>query len=227
VGTITGQQIADRAWIKVNEATGSSATRWTPAEALLWLNDGQREIVHQLPKANPQRATPTIAAGTRQTLTGLGLTNGIQVLDVVRNMAADGTTPGRAIIKRDRAWLDVRKPSWHSDTASDAYDWMFDDRDPKAFYIYPAKTSGKIEIIYSALPTDLTVIGDAIALDDIYANALQWFMLFSFYSKDATFNRGQQAAASYWALFMQALGLRDKSVAEASAQGDARVSGNG
>lgn len=225
MGTITGQQIADRAWIKVQEQTGSSATRWTPAEALLWLNDGQRETVHQLPKANTIRATPTVVSGTRQTLAGLGLTAGIEIVDVVRNMATDGTTPGRAIVKRDRAWLDLRNPNWHSDTAADAYDWMFDERDPKAFYIYPAKPGGKLEVIYSALPTDLASLASAISLDDTYANALQWFLLFSFYSKDATFNRGQQLAASYWALFMQALGLRDKSVLTVSAQGDARVNG--
>jgi hypothetical protein len=225
MGTQTGQQIVDRAWIKAQDTNGGSGIRWPSTECLLWLNDGQREIVNQLPKAYPLRATPTTVSGTRQTLAGLSLTDGIAVIDVVRNFGADGTTAGRAITKRDRLWFDEQRPAWHSETAAEAYHWMFDERDPKAFYLYPGKTSGKVELIYSANPTDLASLSSAITLDDIYANALQWFVLFSFYSKDAVYTKSPQLAAQYWGLFMQALGFRDKAVVMASAQGDARAAG--
>jgi hypothetical protein len=222
--TITGQQIADRAWTKVNEPTGSSATRWTPTEALLWINDGQREVVNQLPKSHTKAIIAPVVAGTRQTLAGLGITDGISVVDVTRNFDAAGTVPGRALTKRERVAFDEQNPSWHSATAAaDAVHWIFDERDPKSIYIYPPKTPGtRLEVIYAAAPTDLANLSSTIALDDIYANALQFFMLFSFYSKDATYAKSPQMAASYWALFMQSLGFRDKSIMEIAMAGDAK-----
>ena len=225
--TLTGQNIADRAWTKVNEPTGSTATRWTPAEALMWINDGQRECVNQLPKSHTKSTIAAIVAGTRQTLTGLSITDGITVVDVPRNFAADGTTPGRALTKRERVQFDEQLPGWHSTTAAaDAVHWIFDERDPKAFYIYPPKTAGtKLEVIYSSAPAELSALGDTISLDDIYGNALQFFMLFSFYSKDATYAKSPQMAASYWGLFMQALGFRDKAILTLAATGDAKAAG--
>lgn len=227
--SLTGQQIADRAWTKVNEPTGATAVRWTPAEALMWINDGQREIVNQLPKSHTKSSIATIAAGTRQTMAGLNITDGISVVDVTRNFDAAGTTPGRALTKRERAAFDEQFPNWHAATAAaDAVHWIFDERDPKAFYIYPPKTAGtKLEVIYSAIPADLAAITDPISLDDIYGNALQFFVLFSFYSKDATYAKSPQMAASYWALFMQSLGFRDKSIMEIAMSGDMKSASNG
>lgn len=224
MGSITGQQISDRAWLKVQEPTGGTATRHTAAEALLAINDGQRAIVEVLPKANPVRATPTVATGTRQSATGLGLTTAVEIIDVVRNMATDGITPGRAITLRDRSWMDESDPSWHSRTAAEAIHWFRDERDPKAFYLYPAKTSGKVEVIHSALPTDLGSLSSAITLDDIYANALQWWLLFTFYAKDTT-ERAQAKAASYLTLFYQSLGVRDRVPGKVAAQSAARAAG--
>lgn len=217
MGTITGQNIVDRALIKTNDP---SAVRWPAAESLKWINDGQREIVNQLPKANPVRVAASMVSGTRQTLSGLSLTTGISVIDVVRNVG------GRAITKRDRAWFDDQRPDWHTETAAASVHWMYDERDPKAFYLWPpAIAAASVELIYSALPTDLTALTDTITLDDIYANPLQWFLLFSFYSKDAVYTKSPQFAAQYWSLFMQSLGFRDKAVVMAAAQGDKQAAG--
>lgn len=225
MGTLTGQQIADRAWTKAQEATGSSATRWTPAEALWWINDGQREVVNQLPRANAARAVPALVAGTRQTLVALGLTTGIEVLDVVRNFAADGTTVGKAITRRERDYLDEMLPDWHSATGTAVEHWFFDERDPKAFYVYPAVTGSRCaEVIYSALPTDLGSLASTITLDDTYANALQFFVLFSFFSKDAKLPNSLQLATGYWGLFLQTLGVREKNALQAAASGAAKAS---
>lgn len=217
MGVITGQNIVDRALIKTNDP---SAARWPAAESLKWINDGQREIVNQLPKANPVRVAASMSAGTRQTLSGLSLTTGIAVIDVVRNVG------GRAITKRDRAWLDDQRPDWHTETQAASVHWMYDERDPKAFYVWPpAVAAASVELIYAALPTDLSALSDVITLDDIYANALQWFILFSFYSKDAVYTKSPQFAAQYWSLFMQSLGFRDKAVVMAAAQGDKQAAG--
>lgn len=213
MGSITGQQIADRAWTKVNEATGSSAVRWTPAEALMWINDGQRECVNQLHQSNAKRATPTLLAGSsRQDFASLGITDGVSIIDVVCNYNVGATIRGRATRKIERAWLDDQRPEWHTTTGAEIVHWMSDPRDPKAFYIYPQPSSGKVELIYAASPTDLATLASTITLDDIYANALQWFTLFSFYSKDATYAKNPQTASSYYALFQSSLGVRGNNI---------------
>ncbi len=227
MGTITCQSIADKAWTKVNEATGGSAVRWPTAEAFGWICDGQREIVNQLPRSYAVRSTPTVVAGTRQTLAGLGLTTAIQVLDVVANYNAAGTVRVRAITKRNRAEIDDQVPTWHSATASEAVHWYFDDQDPKAFYIYPAilSAAGKLEIITSDSPADPASIAAAITLDDIYANALQFFVLFSFYSKDATYTKSPQAAATYSSLVQGSRGIRGQNIAGSDKAGDMKALG--
>lgn len=224
--TITGQNIVDRAWIKAQDTNGGSGVRWPSTEALLWVNDGQREIVNQLPKAYTKRATPVAVTGTRQDIAGLALADGITVVDVPRNYNAAGSTAGRAMTHRDRVIFDEQRPAWHSETATEAMHWMADERDPKAFYIYPAITGGgRLEVIYSAAPTDLGTLASVITLDDIYANALQWFVLFSFYSKDATYTKSPASAGTYWNLFMSSLGIRDKALMLNAGAANAKAGG--
>lgn len=221
MGTLTGQNIVDRAWIKALD-TGLDATkRWPAAEALLWVNDGQREVVNQLPKAYTLAANATMVAGTRQTLVGLGYADGLAVVDVVRNVG------GRAITKRDRAWLDEHRPLWHTEASSSAQHWMFDERDPTAFYLYPGSIGPghQVEVVRVASPPDLANLASTIALADIYGNALQWFVLFSFFSKDAAHIKSLALRDSCWNLFLQTLGLRDKAVRESAAVGEAKSSG--
>lgn len=220
MGTLTGQNIIDRAWIKAQDTVGGTGVRWPSTEAILWINDGQREVVNQLPKSYTKSATPALVAGTRQSLSGLSLSDGIAVIDVVKNV-----TGGRAITKRDRAWFDEQRPTWHSETGATVFHWTYDERDPKSFYVYPASSGAQVELIYAASPADLATLASVITLDDIYANALQWFVLFSFYSKDAVYTKSPQLASQYWGLFMQSLGFRDKAVVMADQVGDKQAAG--
>ena len=62
-------------------------------------------------------------------------------------------------------------------------------------------------------------------MDDTYANALQFFVLFSFYSKDATYTKSPQAAATYWNLFQGSLGIRGQNIAGSDKAGDMKAVG--
>lgn len=228
MGTITGQYIADGAWLKLQEATGGSATRWTSAEALRALNNGQRFIVSIVPKAYTKRVAATPVAGTRQTMSGLSISDGLTFIDITANLASDGTTRGKPITKRERAYLDEMDLTWHSRTATSAQHWCQDPNEPKTAWLYPGITgTGKIEVIVSATPPDLASLASVIALDDTYQNHLEWFILFSFHSKDADFNPGAAAkAASYMQMLTQSLGVSDKVYLQQSAQAVARAAGN-
>jgi hypothetical protein len=223
MGTITGQSILDDAWEKANDPSG---VRFSSASALKAINAGQRAIVSHVPKAYTKRVVASAAAGTRQDFAGLSIADGVEVVDIPRNYNAAGSTPGRALTKNNRQWFDENRPTWHSETATEAMHWFQDEQDPKAVYIYPAITGGgKLEVVYAAMPTDLSAIGSAITLDDIYALPLQWFLLFSFYSKDIASTKSQQYAAGYMNLFLQSLGVRDKNLMMAAASTSAKAAG--
>lgn len=220
----TGQQILDRARHKANDSTSATYT-WTDAEALLWINDAQRAIVRVLHKAGATAAQPTIVnASSRQTMSGLSLTRGIAFIDVVCNVS--GSTRGTPIRRTSRAWLDDEVPAWHTTAGTPEY-WVADERDPLAFYIYPQPASGtnKLEVIYAAPPADLGSLSGTFGLDDVYAEAAQYHLLHSMFSKDITKLKSAAYAAQYLQMFERSLGLGDASLARTAQEGNAKEQG--
>lgn len=207
----TGQAIVDRAWYILQDKGSTPGVRWTSAEQLLWVNEFQREVVTWVPSAYVKQYIATAEASkTRQTFSGLSIADGVQVIDVPRNFAADGTTPGRAITIINRKELDDIDPNWHAVTSTAAQHYMVDSRDPKAFYLYPAITGGgKVEVICNAVPANLAALSDSLVLDDIYANAGVNYVLFRDYSKNSVFSKSPEQAAAYYRLFLQSLGVKD------------------
>ncbi len=208
MATITGTNIVDRAAIVLQDTTG---VRWPQdTELLLWLNDGQREIVLRKPDAYAQNETVALVGGTKQTIPATG----IQLLDVIRNMGTGGSTPGRAITRIDREILDEQRPDWHSSTANaESKHYMFDTRDPKHFYVFPPQhaTPGKVEMVYAASPTDLSALSSTITLDDIYSGVLLDYILYRAYSKDADLTpSAPQRAVSHYNAFMASLGAKSQ-----------------
>lgn len=181
--------------------------RWPNTERLRWLNDGQREIVMNKPNAGSVIGNITLAAGTKQSLPA----GGIQLLDVIRNMGT-GSTPGRTISFVDRKDMDRQLPDWHSSTANvTVKHYMFDDRSPSNFYTYPpvpASPVVKVEAVYSVAPTDCTANGN-INLADIYANALQDYVLYRCFTKDAEVPGQAARAVAHYQSFAMAIGIKD------------------
>jgi hypothetical protein len=88
---------------------------------------------------------------------------------------------------------------------------MFDDRDPKHFYVYPpqpAANPGYVEIIYSSAPSAASADGN-ISIDDVYANALLDYILYRAYSKDADYAANNQRALGHFQAFQLSLQKKD------------------
>jgi hypothetical protein len=205
MATIQVNNLVARAGTIAQDQTG---IRWPNTEWLDWLNDGQREIVLLKPQASVKNVSVALAANaSKQSLPS----DGVLLIDVVRNLGSSGSTPGDAIRVVSREVLDAQRPSWHSDANTDGKikHYCFDPRDPKNYYVYPKAPASAwaVELIYSASPTD-AVIGGAISIDDIYANALLNLMLYRAYSKDAEYAANAQLAAGYYAAAMNSLGVK-------------------
>lgn len=180
--------------------------RWTRKELIGWINEGVAEIISAKPSAGSRSAIFATTAGSLQKIDAPV----IQLLDVVRNIGADGVQPGRVITRVDRAILDAQDPSWHLKAPSGTVrHYAYDDRLPGQFYVYPPATDGvKIEIAYSLIPEDITEDAGDIQISAKYYAALVSYVVFRAYSKDSEFADGNIAAA-YNSAFQQSLGLQN------------------
>ncbi len=210
---VTGQQIADDAWALMSDTNGGTGVRWQTAEVLRGINRGQLEVVSLHPQANTKSAKAAMLADTRQTLAGMGLTDGIQVLRLLRNWSADGNTVGRAITRVSMAQLDAERPDWHAEEAASAVEHFdLDPLDPASVYVYPKPIANlRAEVIYSAVPADLASLASNLSLPDIYRNPVTYFLLSHMLSKRVQGSANARAeAAGYYNQMVQSLGLRQQ-----------------
>jgi len=202
----------------------TTGVRWPEEELIRYLNDAQREVVLHKPDASADNRVISCVEGTRQTIPA----DGLRLLDVVRNMGADGSTPGNAVTLLGRGVLDAQRRGWHTETPSDSVDhFLYDPRDPKTFYVYPPMQSpvSQIEVILSVSPTDATDGTSELSLDPIYSNVLIDYTLYRAYSKDADFAANLERALTHYEAFAQSLGIKTQAnlaYAPRAAQRDTR-----
>ena len=187
-GTLQAQHILSRVRNILQDNTG---VRWTDGEMFDYLSDGQREIANFRPDATATHANVQLATGTEQTIPA----DGLRLLSVSRNMSgtAANATGARAVTGRAAHGTVVKH-------------YMFDDRDPRKFSVYPGVAGNAyVEVIYSKNPTSIGANTDLIQVDDIFANALINFVLYRAYLKDAEFAGNQQRSGTHYQLFFQSL----------------------
>ena len=178
--------------------------RWTEAELLNYINDGQREITNIKPDATATHSNVQLVTGTKQTIP----TDGLKLIGVIRNMsdASGGATGGKAIRLVARDILDTQEPNWHDPTVTgDATHgtvpkhFMVDSNDPLNYYVYPGVAGNAyVELVYSQRPTDLANTSATIAIPDNYSNALIDYCCFRAFMKDAEFAGNQQRAGAHY-----------------------------
>lgn len=203
--------ITSRARILLNDQDG---TRWLDNELVSWINDAQKLIALTRPDASVANQSLTLVAGTKQSIPA----SGFRLLDVVRNLAVDGVTGGRSIRHVDREVLDSQDPMWHTSTASGTIKhFIYDNRDPKNFYVYPPAVVGtKIEVMYSVAPAEIvynsvtpnTTLNTDLSVSDIYLEAVLNYVMYRSYSKDAEFSQNPQLAAGYLQTVYSMLGIK-------------------
>ncbi|RDL44361.1 hypothetical protein DN730_08125 [Marinomonas piezotolerans] len=211
MATTTVVSIIKRAQLALNDKT---SIVWNERELLDNFNDAVKDIVSRRPDANAINAfldcTPD---SSKQTLPA----NALRLVDVVRNK------DGRVIQETDRLTLDSSRPDWHQSTPTLSVEhYIYDERDPKTFYLYPRPMNNgadphQIEVVYSTCPEAIDIDDTAIKagtdttkipLDDIYANPLLDFILYRCYSKDLGSAANAQRAASHYQAYGNALNVK-------------------
>jgi hypothetical protein len=210
--------------------------RWSEQELLGWLNEGQRVIAKFLPASCSRLDALKLAAGTRQSLDSIAAADmkpadgsdalavkGKQLLDVVRNMGADGLTPGRAIRVVQRDALDAIDPLWHTRTDSAISEYLYDPRNPKVFWVYPGVTGAMwAEVSYLANPAEIPYeVGSMrmdgastvlLSIDDQYVDDLENYMLARAHLKESEVASNAQLASSYVNIFVSSINAQAKAM---------------
>ena len=201
MGTLTGQAIVDRQRDLVQDV---DAVRWQNTEVLRWLNDGVREVCLKKPSAYTRHGSLTLDPGAKQSISALP--GAWAIVDVPYNLVSG--SPGRTIRKAAIADLDTIDPTWRTSEGDTVKHWVA-DVEPHTFFVYPAKqktTTRTVEVVVAQTPVDATTLATVIPIDDIYANALGYYLAFRLYSKDADSTASTSAAAAYYTLFTNSLG---------------------
>lgn len=209
MGQILGRDIVLRARVDLSDP---NATRWSDQDLLNYLNDGQREIAILKPDASTAlRVFPLAVGSTAQALPN----DALRLIDITRNMGADGGVPGRAITIAQREDLDQGEPTWHSQTGAYVTHYVYNDKSPKVFYVWRAPNAPlQIEAHVSIVPADVTMNGvagstanSAISLDDVYQTALLDYLMMRAHMKDTDARADMESNAAY-GRFLQRLGLK-------------------
>jgi len=214
--SISVQYIIDRARTILQDTNPvGGGVRWKDSELIQWINDAQREIVVAKPSANPATEVLNLVAGSLQTLPA----GSISLIKCIRNMNKGVTNdlPGRSVYASDLDAFIAEYPNWHDATdeiytnkdLSEVSVYFYEDNSPRQFYVFPPNDgTGKLEVIYSKNPTDISTVSDNLTINDIYANQVVDYVLFRAYMKDAGNAETSARAQRHYQLFRESLGLR-------------------
>lgn len=201
MGTVLASTLVARASTLLQDATN---VRWSTTELLDWLNEGQREIITFKPNTYVKNASVLLTSGTKQSLPS----DGVYLIDVVRNLGTDGLTPTSSVKTISREILDNYNPTWHSLSANNVNvlvkNFMYNREDPLHYYVYPPQPTtmqGYVEIVYGAIPGTI-LSTDTITLDDIYQNAIVAHIMYRAWMKDAEYAGNLQLSGTYRDQFM-------------------------
>lgn len=175
--------IIDKASVLLGDV---AATRWTTAELLGWLNDGQREAAVLAPTVNVKNSAVQLVAGVKQALPS----DGILLLDIPHNLGSTGTTVGTVINHVPKEIMLKRIPGWTTTMANGIVKhYVYSVSDPLIFYVYPPQPASPkyVECVYSAIPVLIANAnaGTKITINDTYQNALLDYLLYRAFIKDS------------------------------------------
>ena len=200
--------------------------RFTLDAHYAFLTEGLLQCVFIQPRANAKVVKFKLTSGnTFQNLPD----DAVALIDIVRNLGADGQTPGAPIIIADRQALDGSDPKWHSTPGDgEVTNFVYDDRSPNTFYVYPYVPNGStayVEMIYAPVPTTIVSMDQDLDIQELYRVVLVEYQLSKCFGLDVSSDSDAQKAQQHLGLFYSMLGERDKAQALLSPNNPNNVTG--
>lgn len=202
---MTGADILVRAILQLNDV---GFDRWSEQELSLYISEGQRVAAEKVPASTAKTAAVLLARGeTRHDLPD----EAAILIDITRNLGANGATPGRSITRMGRAHLDQFYPGWHAvDGAAVIKHYDYDPKSPFQFIVFPPAASDQdvyVEAVYSVSPEDISDMNAPLAVSNRFADALADYAVSRALSKDAEYAGEDGRAAVCMRRFYEKLGV--------------------
>jgi hypothetical protein len=203
--------ITTRAGIVLNDI---AAVRYTNAELVGYISDGQRRVCALIPSAYSLTFVNTLpSAGAMQPLPTLvplptgGFGSATRLLSVICNVI--GTANGTVIRPIDRQTLDDANPAWPGVTGTTILHSIYDHTvDPYTFWIYPGAAtaaSQKIRMACAIDPPNVSA-GGQVFIDPLYHEPLIDYVVARAFSKDADYGDELNQAQFHAQAFFSAIG---------------------
>lgn len=173
---------------------------WPSAIKLGYLNEAVKTVALLRPDVMATVAEVTLTADTPlQSIP----TDGDRLLYVVRNVAT-----GRPIRKIHREAINDVAIGWTPATLTEIDHYMFDEENPRYFYVYPVPDAALVvEIVYAKTPSVVDADSVSVGIPDIYLSPLKDFVLakcFGMETKGSDYGK----STYYMQSFYNALGVK-------------------
>lgn len=191
---------------RLNELTDGTATAYTDAQALAWLNQGQRVIAMHRPDASSSVVNLQLVQGVKQTLA----TGQRRLLGVTTNMGTGSTRGAHIDGPVEFNMLGRYDRTWATSANEDAtvLEYAYNPEVPGTFYVNPPVPSTPdvyIEVMVATDPTDVAAVGNNISLGDIYVPFLVEWMLYCFWDRDDERSPNYARGQAHLRTFLQLL----------------------
>lgn len=195
---------ADRRWPWAVDPAGLKASMTD------FLNAALRQLSLVRPDAFAVTENVRLETGVRQRIPDPAVhscqSKATILMDLVRNMGADGSHPGWPISMAARDALGAL--DW-SESGSVVRNFAYDPKaDPTVFYVFPG-VSGTVwvEAMFSALPGAVSAPTDDLPVPDSFAGPVEHWILYEIYSGDSS-TSNQAKAQFHFKSFFDALGIK-------------------
>jgi hypothetical protein len=181
-----------------------STTTW-----MRYLNAAIRALILVRPDAGAVVESVQLVAGIKQTLP----TGALRLLDIIRNMGADGATAGKICTPSSRHHVNYSNLLWPAASGDTAIEnFCYDAEMPSVYYVTPpvhATTAVYVEMATSQLPTKITATTDVVNVNDIFFEPIIQYMLYKAYAADDE-GAEKQSAEGHFQKFIQLVGAEKK-----------------
>jgi hypothetical protein len=236
--TITVKEALWRAGVILQDVS-PQFVRHPESELVTWLDDAQLALFKFLPSSGSRVDVIKLKPGTRQSIESIAAADckpgdgstpaaailGLQLLDLVRNMGADGLTPGKSIRPVPRQIMDDQTPTWHQILGPVVTQFTYDPSTPRYFYVspgVPAATSVWVEAAYTAQPARIPNTGAAgaelykfdgastvkLSVADEFIEDVVNYTVARAYMKNAQYAGNDGKAGTFASLFLNSLNAK-------------------
>lgn len=181
--------------------------RISDADLLKYVNAARRAFAVARPSAYDTTADIDLVAGAVQTVPAAcaifyGLVG-----------AVSGTALTTAITPVEAEYLDALEPGWRGATAAVPIHYIYDERTPRVFEVYPPATAGqKVRHRFSAIPVDLISSDSMSGPESLVYEALVSFAVGRALMDDPESPENMQVAMVHMQLFASVTGANLRSL---------------